>query len=196
VLFIVHKDRYEEANSLVPLLCIILEAKFGQCVWEWFTDDAKRVLTKCTWNASEERAVLIYPEDGNDGMDLDSDDEYMKSICDMLNIDEGNGGNGFDFDINFVIEEAGRPTNQYGDSGSVKTFRDVDKDGGAAAEGNNLAAHLEQVALSNPPQTHPSPANEVEKALELLLTTNPDLVKKFRAIIPLPVSPTKGADED
>jgi hypothetical protein len=99
VLFIVHKDRYEEANSLVPLLCIILEAKFGQCVWEWFTDDAKRVLTKCTWNASEERAVLIYPEDGNDGMDLDSDDEYMKSICDMLNIDEGNGGNGFDFDI-------------------------------------------------------------------------------------------------
>jgi hypothetical protein len=54
VLFTVHKDRYEEANSLVPLLCISLEAKYSQCVWEWFTDDAKRVLTKYTWNASEE----------------------------------------------------------------------------------------------------------------------------------------------
>jgi hypothetical protein len=197
VLFTVHKDRYKEANSLVPLLCIILEAKFGQCVWEWFTDDARRVLTKYTWNASEERAVLIHPEDDNDGMDLDSDDKYMKSICDMLNIDEESGGNGFDFDINFVIEEAGRPTNQYRDSGSVKTFRDTfDKDEGTAAETNNPTAHLEQVALSDPPQTHPSPANKVEKALELLLTTNPDLVKKVMATIPLPVSPMKEVDGD
>jgi hypothetical protein len=118
----------------------------------------------------------------------------MKSICDMLNIDEENGGNGFDFDINFIIEEAGRPTNQYGDSGSVKTFRDAfDKDGGVATEANHLAADLEQVALSSPPQTHPS---QVEKALEQLMTTNPNLVKTFLAKIPPPVSPTKGADED
>jgi hypothetical protein len=88
VLFTVHKDQYDKDNSLVPLLCIILEATFGQCVWEWFTDDAKRVLTKYTWNASEERVVLIHSEDDDDGMDLDSNDDYMKSICDMLNIDE------------------------------------------------------------------------------------------------------------
>jgi hypothetical protein len=55
---------------------------------------------------------LIHPEDDKDGMDLESDDEYMKSICDMLNLEE-NGGNGFDFDINFIIEEEARPTNQY-----------------------------------------------------------------------------------
>jgi hypothetical protein len=68
-----------------------------------------------------------------------------------------------------------------------------DKDGGAAAEANHLAADLEQVSLSSPPQTHPS---QVEKTLEQLMTTNPDLVKKFLAKIPPPISPTKGADED
>ena len=48
VIFRVHIDRFTEANSLVPLLCILLEAKFGIPIHElgWFTDDAKRVVTK------------------------------------------------------------------------------------------------------------------------------------------------------
>ena len=48
VIFTVHIDRFNEANSLVPLLYILLEANFGIPIHElgWFTDDAKRVVTK------------------------------------------------------------------------------------------------------------------------------------------------------
>jgi hypothetical protein len=39
--FTVHKDRKAEANSLIPLLNVVMEAKFGAQIWEWFTDTTK-----------------------------------------------------------------------------------------------------------------------------------------------------------
>jgi hypothetical protein len=61
----------------------------------------------------------------------------------MLNIVKENGRYRFDFDTNFIIEEAGCPTNQYGDSGSIKTFCDTfDKDRSIAAKARDLAANL------------------------------------------------------
>jgi hypothetical protein len=41
VTFTVHRDRMAEATSLIPLLNIVMEAKFGASIWEWFTDTAK-----------------------------------------------------------------------------------------------------------------------------------------------------------
>jgi hypothetical protein len=41
VMFTVHKDRKAEANSLIPLLNLVMEATFGARIWEWFTDTAK-----------------------------------------------------------------------------------------------------------------------------------------------------------
>jgi hypothetical protein len=37
----VHKDRKAEANSIIPLLNVVMEAKFGSQIWECFTDTAK-----------------------------------------------------------------------------------------------------------------------------------------------------------
>jgi hypothetical protein len=41
VTFTVHKDRKAEANLLIPLLNVVMEATFGAHIWEWFTDTAK-----------------------------------------------------------------------------------------------------------------------------------------------------------
>jgi hypothetical protein len=113
---------------LVPLLCILLEARFGPCIWEWFTDDAKRVLTKYKWDPDTAMVVLIETEEEDEGMDIESDDELLQEMCNLLNIDKDQNDQGFEFDIDFVIEEAPQSKNQYGDTGSVKTFRDVCQD--------------------------------------------------------------------
>jgi hypothetical protein len=121
VVFTVHKTRHEEANALAPLLCILLEARFGPRIWEWFTDDAKRVLTKYKWDADTEMVVLIEADDEDEGMDIESNDELLQEMCDLLNIDTDQNVNGFEFDINFVIDEAPQSKNQYGNTGDENT---------------------------------------------------------------------------
>ena len=80
VIFTVHIDRFTEASSLVPLLCILLEAKFGIPIHElgWFTDDAKRVVTKYMWDKEQDCMVLIHPDKDDNDFGFDSDYEYMK----------------------------------------------------------------------------------------------------------------------
>jgi hypothetical protein len=46
----------------------------------------------------------------------------------LFYIDKDQNDQGFEFDSNFVNEEAPQSKNQYGDTGSVKTFRDVCQD--------------------------------------------------------------------
>lgn len=181
VTFTAHRERFDEANSLVPLLCILLEEKFGTSVWEWFTDDAKRVVTKYKWCKDAARVVLIDPEEEDDGLGFDSDDEYMKSICDIFNISDENAGNGFEFDLDFVIEDALTPKNQYGDTGSVKTFRDaVDTTRGAADEA--------QDEMDTTP---------MGPSLEQMILNDPDSARKIlakKATKPAAVSPNQGVD--
>jgi hypothetical protein len=114
VIFTIHKDWHNEANALVPLLCIILQAKYGLLIWEWFTNKAKEILTKYKWDSEQEKVVLmIDPEEDADCLDIDSNDEYMQTICNMMNVNnKAQGGNGFDFDIDFVVEDDARPKNQ------------------------------------------------------------------------------------
>jgi hypothetical protein len=75
VVFTAHKDRYDEANALIPLFCIIMEAKYGPLAWECFTDEAKRVLSKYKWDKVEEMVVLIEPEEEEDGLEIENNDE-------------------------------------------------------------------------------------------------------------------------
>lgn len=129
VVFTVHKDRHDEATALVPLLYIILEARFGPCIWDWFTDDAKRVLTKYKWDPDEEMVILMEPDDDDEcSMEIDSNNECTKEICNTLNDNTDPGGHGFEFDLKFVINEVLQPRNQYGDSGNGKTFCDACED--------------------------------------------------------------------
>jgi hypothetical protein len=177
VIFTAHNDRFNEANSLVPLLCILLEAKFGIPIKElgWFTDDAKRVVTKYKWDYSMDCVVLIHPDDENDDLGFESDDDYMKSICNIFNIDSEREGNGFEFNMEFVIEDDIRPKNQYGDDGSVKTFRHAsDKDGGEAEEAFEDATEFMDTTPSAPtPDKKPAAL----PSLEELSRDNPALLR-------------------
>ena len=195
VIFTVHLDRFNEANSLVPLLCILLEAKFGKSIWDWFTDDAKRVLPKYRWHKEEECVVPIHPDQEDDGQGFDSDDEYMKSICNLFDLDDNqDDGNGFDFDLAFVVEEELKPKNQYGDSGSVKTFRhDLPQaDPSAMSDDPSFSADLTPATFS----THPAPSvNDTKLSLETLILSNPSLAQTILSTISTSaVSPTEGVD--
>jgi hypothetical protein len=208
VVFTVHKTRHKEANALVPLLCILLEARFGPCIWEWFTDDAKRVLPKYKWDVATAMVVLIEAEEEDEGMDIiESDDELLQEMCNLLNIDTEQNVNGFEFDINFVIEEAPQSKNQYGDTGSVKTFRDACQDDRTAdsseqqAVGDSVTQPTEDDSILDPPTIEkklrsPSPdsltintdietqatstlSEDVVASLEQMMLRNPELVKQI-----------------
>ena len=223
VVFTVHKDRYDEANALVPLLCILLQAKFGSVIWEWFTDEAKRVLTKYQWDSSLDKVVLIDPDDDDEALDIDSDDDYTKAICNLMNLDEETTGDGFEFNIDFVVEEVLIPKNQYGDTGSVQTFRNAfDDDGGVIADSQNAKANDSadpptintpeslrigsHTALNNPPDaaakvspdamtTQPASDKDMASTLAQLILGNPDLAQKILATTSSnAVSPMKGVD--
>jgi hypothetical protein len=206
VVFMVHKTRHKEANALVPLLCILLEARFGPCIWEWFTDDAKWVLTKYKWDVETAMVVLIEAEEEEEGMDIESDDKLLQEMCNLLNIDTEQNVNGFEFDINFVIEEAPQSKNQYDDTGSVKTFRDACQDDGTddsseQALGDSITQPNKDDSIPDPPMIEkklrsPSPdsltihtdtetqatstlSEDMVASLEQMMLRNPELVKQI-----------------
>jgi hypothetical protein len=198
IIFTVHKDRYDEASSLVPLLCIVLEAKYGPCIWAWFTDAAKPILSKYKWDPAADKVMLLDPDDEEEGFELESDDEYMKSICSMMNVDESMSGHGFEFDINFVVDNIPLSNNQYGDSGSVKTFRSACNVSVTESEQLTLASD------SSLPVPAPPADTGLESTLSKLMLSHPDLVQKLLAQQTAPVlatpsnttvvSPTSGVD--
>ncbi len=114
--FVFHKDLEQEARTTIPLLSIILEVHFGPRVWEWFTDDAKEQTEGFYWDtvngcvrSDEEAMTKEILEDWSDDSELESDEEPDDENIKMV--------------INFQMN--GQPMkNQYGDTGSVKTFRD------------------------------------------------------------------------
>jgi hypothetical protein len=51
VIFTSHVNQGSEAKSLVPLLCLVLKAKFGNHIWGWFTNGTKKVSSQSRWDA-------------------------------------------------------------------------------------------------------------------------------------------------
>jgi hypothetical protein len=122
----VHKDRLAEATSLAPLLNIILEAKFGHRIWEWFCDTAKDASQGYVYDAATGRIKNMDEEDDDDESSIDSEEnEFVAELSERLNLVSGKDtekGDLFDIDLSFMLDDE-NPKNQYGDSGSVRTFR-------------------------------------------------------------------------
>ena len=221
-LFTVNKDRFDEASGLIPLFCILYVAKFGESAWEWFTEDAKEVLLKYTWNADAGQVMLIAPDE-EDELDLDSDDEYFTTMADLLNIDtSATSCKGFVFDIDYVIEGAAPSKNQFGDDGSVKTFRDacLDTEDGSVTDSVVDDASAGSFEIVDPPkQRSTSPVDLIEadsatqatstltedtpsdvaSSLEQLMLQNPELARQLflktkLSSTSVAVSPTEGVD--
>ena len=87
--------------------------KFGIPIHElgWFTDNAKRAVTKYKWDKEQDCVALIYPKDKDNDLSFDSDNEYMNTICNIFNMDSERESNGFDFDMDLLIENVFRPKN-------------------------------------------------------------------------------------
>jgi hypothetical protein len=126
IVFTVHSDRYTEANSIIPVLWVILHAEFGPRAWEWFTDLALQSSqgyeydpkTGHLTNTEEEESE----DDSTDNSSLDSEeDPLVQELQEHLNLSDAPAN--FHVDIKFVFDETDQATNQYGDSGSVKTMR-------------------------------------------------------------------------
>jgi hypothetical protein len=128
VTFTVHADRLTEATTLIPLLSVVLEAKFGPRIWNWFTDQAKEASQGYVYD-TENGCLKNIAEDESDVSSIESgEDEFAKQLSEMYNLSSGNStenGDKFDLDLSFMLEDQ-HPKNQYGDSGSVKTFREQD----------------------------------------------------------------------
>jgi hypothetical protein len=203
VTFMAHKDRAVEATSLVPLLCLILEYRFGPKIWEWFTDDAKKAKLDWKWIPEESRIAPITSQvDDGDDISIESDDGFIATMIAVYGVDATQKGDGFEFDLNFLISEdaLNQAPNQYGDSGSVKTFRD---ECAAPPHDTSKLAFREQhpSALARESgkfgYSEPSPAGtaistesqdtstltnstvDVEASLEAMMISHPELLKKL-----------------
>jgi hypothetical protein len=125
VAFTVHKDRMAEAASLIPLLNIVMEAKFGASIWEWFTDTAKDASQGYVYDAILGRIRNMDEDDDDDESSIESEDDFVIELSESLNISSTKTtekGDAFDLDLSFMLDDE-NPKNQYGDSGSVKSFQ-------------------------------------------------------------------------
>jgi hypothetical protein len=136
IVFTVHQDGYPEANSIIPVLWVILRAEFGPKAWEWFTDMAKQ--TSQGYNYDPKTGQLKNTEDDeaddkinddddgskdSDDSSIDSDDNLVHEFEEHLNMTDV--PDTFHVDIKFVFDEADAAGNQFGDTGSVNTFRSL-----------------------------------------------------------------------
>jgi hypothetical protein len=128
VSFTVHKDRLAEATALIPQLNLIMEAKFGARIWEWFTDTAKDASQGYVYDKETGRIRNMAEEEEDDESSIESEEnDFVLELSESLNISseknkDGEKGDAFDLDLSFMLDDE-NPKNQYGDSGSVKTFK-------------------------------------------------------------------------
>jgi hypothetical protein len=171
VAFTVHKDRMAEATSLIPLLNIVMEAKFGPRIWEWFTDTAKDASQGYVYDSETGRIRNLDEEyeDDESSIESEADNEFVQELSESLNIASGknNGkGDAFDLDLSFMLDNEENPKNQYGDSGSVKTFRSAcrpkkPRDTNSSDEEEDKGVDIHEA--SNPQQNDRSNNSEQEK---------------------------------
>jgi hypothetical protein len=148
--------------------------------------------------------VSTMSADQDDGMGIDSDNEYTRSMCNLHNVNTTVSGDGFEFDLAFVISEdnLNDAPNQFGDTGSVKTFReecktedtfpmvDTEKHPNARPTPSSTNAHVqapddmtvdadESDSFTREPSTITDATEDVEKSLEALMISQPELVRKL-----------------
>ena len=211
---------------MIPLLCIILEAKFGIIAREWFTEESKVVHLKYKWDADQGQVVPLVPEeDDDDDYGGESDDEYFTAMANLLNIDtRGEAKHGFLFNIDYVIDDVAPTKNQYGDDGTVRTFRDActplpgyDSEDASSAQQeseddmsttkahrspspDSMIVQTDSVTQATSTMTD-DPSADIAASLEQLMLKNPELaqhlyLKNSAQILStsVAVSPNEGVD--
>jgi hypothetical protein len=118
VTFLFHDDRTQEAMTAIPALPVILEAKLGTKIWNWFSEEAKELSAGYYWDAvnglkstEDDRMTTLLGDWGAEwGSDDDDDERSMASSVSRIE------------PFKIVTGESG--TNQYYDDGStVGTFK-------------------------------------------------------------------------
>jgi hypothetical protein len=117
VTFLFHDDRTQEAMTAIPALPVILEAKLGPRIWNWFSEEAKALSAGYYWD--EETGLKSSEDDrmteilGDWGEEWGSDDDEVKSMASSVSRIEP---------FRIVTGESGK--NQYYDDGStVASFK-------------------------------------------------------------------------
>ncbi len=79
VSFLFKKDLAGEANAMLPALPLVLQAKLGGDVWNWFNEDAQKNTAGYWWDPK--RGVRAQGDDEMDswGDSMESDDEHEES---------------------------------------------------------------------------------------------------------------------
>jgi hypothetical protein len=117
--FLVHKDSLAEALQVIPYLCIILEAKFGPKIWDWFRDSAKHNLKTYYFDHIHQ---CIKNSDDEKWEDLsDDDDDLPEKFKGYMEHNNCTDNNSLEFEI-LIDLDGPVPKNQYNDDGTVKSF--------------------------------------------------------------------------
>lgn len=120
VTFLFHEDFTQEAMTAIPALPVILEAKLGSRIWQWFSEEAKQHAEGYYWSEEkglqsqeDERLSTILGDWGTEWGSDDDDDRSTASTASNVSRIEP---------FKIVTDENGK--NQYYDDGStVGTFK-------------------------------------------------------------------------
>ena len=112
------------------------------------------------WDADEENVkqrddVSMAGDDDDDDFSIDSNDSYVAKLTRTLHLDgvEEHQDDAFNFDLEFMLGQDVEIENQYGDSGSVKTFNnEANQETRIEREARLAAANL-QLADASPLKT-------------------------------------------
>jgi hypothetical protein len=88
VTFLFHEESTQEAMTAIPALPVILEAKLGPRIWNWFSNETKALSTGYYWN---EKSGLMSTEDnrmteilGDWGAKWGSNDDDKRSVAEPV----------------------------------------------------------------------------------------------------------------
>ena len=208
MVFRVKRDRLNEANLLIPLLSVLIQAKFGNASQN---SGSRKKLESDSFYWDSEAQQMKQNDDAttamgdDDDFSLDSDDSYVTNLTAALNLgameSPAEGGGVFDFDLDFVFDDVA-PSNQYGDNGSIKTFMEVCKqksrvvrkaEAAAAAAAAIVSMNVDDEEVDSKPAASDTtstastttPARTLTEeptsapTLERMMVNNPNLVQQF-----------------
>jgi len=187
LIFTVHIERYAEANSIIPVLWVILNAEFGPKAWDWFTDLALQtsqgyaydVHTGHLTNIAEVEAEAAEDDDPSDSSSIDSEDnQLVRDLEEHLCLTDAPSS--FHVDIRFVFDSTDEATNQYGDSGTVNTMRSACAKELYDQEDSNRKRSPDEISIDGADTQSTSTLTDYTKpgdALIKLLQNNPDLLQ-------------------
>jgi hypothetical protein len=114
--FVFHQDRTEEAMMVIPALPIVLQAKFGARVWDWFNEEAKIQAEDYFWDtkkglqSKEDEALALQLEEWDGEWDNEEDE------------DEDEGLTRVDFEQFKIVTDQPGKNQFYDDSKPVASF--------------------------------------------------------------------------